>query len=63
MCWIPPIIPNTLPTPSDFYNLKKKGLFFKTKYHSSLINHTYNIQKLLPVESLNLKIQSFAEWK
>jgi hypothetical protein len=70
MCWISPSMPNyaipltlpdTIPPPYEFYAAIKSKKIEDSKSHSSL--HTYNLQKLLPISSVKMKIKAFPEWR
>lgn len=70
MCWIPPSVPmnngslthlNTVPPPCDFYTAIRYKKMQEEKAFSSL--HTFNLQKLLPLSSVEMKIKAFPEWR
>jgi len=72
MCWISPSIPKasyaipltlpkTIPPPYEFYAAIKSKKKEDSKSYSSL--HTYNLQKLLPVSSVEMKVKAFPEWR
>jgi hypothetical protein len=68
MCWIQPSIPtytipltNIIPPPYEFYAATRSKKIQDSKSYSSL--HTYNLQKLLPISSVDMKLKAFPEWR